>query len=84
MDVWGTLEQGAGVQWASVRLENAGGAWEGRAMGVASLPGRGDTIVIWYKGTGGYAGLSYFELITGLPPTAKIRGQIFPGDPLTP
>ncbi len=84
MDVWGTLEQGAGVQWASVRLENAGGAWEGRAMGVASLPGRGDTIVIWYTGTDGYAGLSYFELITGSPPTLKIRGQIFPGDPPTP
>jgi len=81
MDVWGTLDAGAGVQWASVRLENAGGAWDGRAMGVASLPGRGDTIVIWYKGTGGYAGLSYFELITGSPPTSKIQGQIFPGDP---
>ena len=84
MDVWGTLEQGAGVQWASVRLENAGGAWEGQAMGVASVPGRGDTIVIWYEGTGDYAGLSYFELITGSPPTYKIQGQIFPGDPPTP
>ena len=84
MDVWGTLDNGAGVQWASVRIENAGGAWDGHAMGVASLPGRGDTIVIWYKGSGDYAGLSYFELITGSPPTSKIQGQIFPGDPPTP
>ena len=83
MDVWGALDNGAGVQWGTVRLENAGGAWEGRLSGVASLPGRGDTIVIWYKGTGGYAGLSYFELITGSEPW-KIQGQIFPGDPPPP
>jgi hypothetical protein len=84
VDVWGRLDNGAGVQWASVRLENGGCAWEGRAMGVASLPGRGDTIVVWYRGSGDYAGLSYFERITGSFPTYKIPGQIFPGDPPTP
>jgi hypothetical protein len=83
MEVWGTLDNGAGVQWANVRLENAGGAWEGRQLGVASLPGRGDIMEFWYKGTGGYEGLSYFELITGSEPW-KIRGQIFPGDPPPP
>lgn len=31
-------------------------------------PGRRDTIVIWYKGTGGYAGLACFELVTGTGP----------------
>ena len=67
MDVWGTLDaNGAGVQWGSVRLENAGGAWEGRAAGVASYPQRGDIFVNWYKGTGGYEGLGYFELWTRL------------------
>ena len=86
MDVWGALDQGigAGVQWGTVRLENAGGAWEGRLAGVASLPGRGDIITIWYRGTGGYAGLAYFELVTGSPPTWKIQGQVFPGDPPPP
>ena len=83
VEVWGTLANGSGVQWASVRLENAGGAWEGRQLGVASLPGRGDTMELWYRGTGGYEGLSYFELITGSEPW-KIRGQIFPGDPPPP
>jgi hypothetical protein len=83
MDVWGTLDNGAGVQWASVRLENAGGAWEGRQLGVASLPGLGDTMEFWYPGTGGYEGLSYFALITGSEPW-KIQGQIFPGDPPPP
>ena len=71
------------VQWATVRLENAGGAWEGRLSGVASLPGRGDIMEFWYRGTGGYEGLSYFELVTGSEPW-KIQGQIFPGDPPPP
>jgi hypothetical protein len=86
MDVWGALDQGAGagVQWGTVRLDNAGGAWEGQLSGVASLPGRGDIIAIWYKGTSGYAGLAYFELVTGSPPTWKIQGQVFPGDPPPP
>jgi len=84
MDFWGTPAQGvgAGVQWGTVRLENAGGVWEGRLSGVYSS-GRGDSIVIWYTGTGGYAGLTYFALLTGGGPW-KIQGQIFPGDPPTP
>lgn len=84
-DWWGNaaLTSGALVQWATVRLENNGGAWDGQLTGVAALPDRGDTIVIWYKGTGGYAGLSYFELWTGSDPW-KIQGQVFPGDPPTP
>jgi hypothetical protein len=86
MDVWGALDRGigTGVQWGTVHLENTGGAWEGRLAGVASQPGRGDIITIWYRGTGGYAGLAYFELITGSPPTWKIQGQVFPGDPPPP
>ena len=80
MDVWGALDEGAGagVQWGTVRLENAGGAWEGQLSGVASLPGRGDIITIWYRGTGGYDGLAYFELVTGSPPTGRSRGRSSP------
>jgi len=85
IDLWGNVYAGRWglVQWGTVRLENDGGAWEGRAAGVASCPERGDTFVSWYKGTGGYAGLGYFELWTGYEPR-KIQGQIFPGDPPTP
>jgi len=85
MDFWGNPDagHGAGVQWASVRLENDGGAWEGRLLGVASLPGRGDTMEFWFTGTGGYEGLSYFALYSGSEPW-KIQGQIFPGDPPPP
>jgi hypothetical protein len=83
-DLWGNPSAGigAGVQWGTPRLENDGGAWEGRATGVVSLPGRGDVIVNWYMGTGGYEGLAYFELWTGSGPWT-IQGQLFPGSPPT-
>ncbi len=75
MDLWAGA---AGVQWGTARLENAGGTWEGRLSGAYSSA-RGDIIAIWYKGTGGYTGLSYFELWTGTGPWV-IQGQIFPGE----
>ena len=84
-DLWGDPDAGhfSLVQWATVRLENDGGAWEGRFRGGAALPGRGDAIVFWYRGTGHYAGMSYFELDTGQDPW-RIQGQVFPGDPPPP
>jgi hypothetical protein len=84
MDVWGNPYTGsaAGVQWGTVRLENTGGAWEGKLTGVYSSIG-GDQIMVWYAGTGGYEGLAYFELVTGTGPWT-IQGQIFPGDPPKP
>ncbi len=70
------------VQWGTARLVNAGGAWEGPYSGIFAT-GRGDIITTWYMGSGGYAGLSYYETIT-----ASKRGQgwaavglIFPGSP---
>lgn len=79
MDLWGTADDGAAVQWGTTRLANDGGAWEGTGSGVYSSD-RGDIIADWYKGTGGYAGLGYFELWTGNMPWT-ISGLIFPGDP---
>jgi hypothetical protein len=43
----------------------------------------GIIIAIWYKGTGGYAGWSYLELLTGQEPWT-IQGQVFSGNPPTP
>jgi hypothetical protein len=82
-DLWGTFNKGAAVQWGTSRLENAEGAWEGTGSGVWSSD-RGDIIAFWYKGTGAYEGLSYFELWTGRYEPWTIQGQIFPGDPPTP
>jgi hypothetical protein len=52
----------------------------------------GDVIAGWCKGTGGYAGLSYFQLLArpdlfGPNPGVNVTGvfgQVFPGDPPTP
>jgi hypothetical protein len=80
MDVWGDITQStaAGVQWGTVRIENGLGTWEGRFSGVASLPQPGDTIAEWYRGTGDYEGLAYFESVTGVCCTYVIRGRSSP------
>ena len=85
MDYWGTPDNrhGAIVQWGTGRLVAAGGAWDGRATGVYSTD-RGDTIVWWWTGTDGYAGLASFELMTGGNGGWTIQGQIFPGSPPDP
>ena len=84
MDYWGAPNgtDGAVVQWGTARLVTADGAWEGRATGVYS-PWQGDRIVFWWTGTGGYAGLTYFELLIGNG-SWTIEGQIFPGSPPQP
>ena len=84
-DVWGNPQDFELVQWMDIRIENDGGTWEGRLTGVASMPSPGDIIVGWYRGTGDYAGLTYFEQITGAGPWI-IEGLIFAGEPpaLTP
>jgi hypothetical protein len=84
MDYWGTPDRtsGALVQWGTARLTGPSGAWEGRATGVWSSE-RGDTIALWWTGTGGYAGLAYFELVTGGGPWT-VQGEIFPGSPPKP
>jgi hypothetical protein len=80
-DRWGDIQSGAAalVQWGTARIDNPGGSWEGTGSGVYSSD-RGDIIAIWYQGSGGYAGLGYFELVTAQGPF-MIRGLIFAGEP---
>ncbi len=40
-------------------------------------------ISVWFKGTEGYAGLTYHQWISGFPPY-HFTGLIFPGSPPTP
>jgi hypothetical protein len=79
MDHWDGPGNGALVQWGASRLNAGGSPWEGRATGVYSGD-RGDIIVWWWTGTGKYAGLACFELVTGMGPWS-MQGQIFPGSP---
>lgn len=89
--VWGTIDDGAGIQWGQSRSENAGGWW--LCTGTGIYDGRGDTIVNWCKGMGGHAGLAYFEVDTSMDPFGMIKpngadgtihSEIFPGEPPTP
>jgi hypothetical protein len=86
MDAWGEgLGNGALVQWSRrMELSNDGGAWVGTYAGFYT-PDTGDYIVIWYKGIGGYEGLSYVQWIEAPPghvtSGTEVLGLIFPGDP---
>lgn len=88
MDYWGdpNSDNGALVQWGDELIENDGGTWEGWASGIYSTD-RGDLIAVWFEGTGGYVGLSYFymadslDVADGMTNHWRVRGQIFPGTP---
>jgi hypothetical protein len=79
--------QGATVQWGTGRLENAGGAWDGTMTGSYSMP-RGDILLFWFKGSGGYEGLAYAMWAVLSPAevawTYAVDGIIFPGAPPAP
>jgi hypothetical protein len=86
MDGWGGGPNGPGalVQWSRrMELSNDGGTWAGTYAGFA-VPGIGDKIAIWYKGEGGYAGLSYVQWIEAAPGQVlggtPVIGLIYPGD----
>jgi hypothetical protein len=51
---------GSFVEWGTMHLENEGGAWEGSFSGVYTSE-TGDMLTVWFTGTGGYGGLSYFQ-----------------------
>lgn len=83
-DLWRTsMAHGAMVQWGSSVRTNDGGGWDGQGSGIFSTD-RGDIIAMWYQGTGGYGGLTLFELWTGTGPQWKIEGLIVPGTPPSP
>ena len=79
--------QSAHVQWGTGRLENAGGAWDGTMTGSYSTP-RGDILLFWFTGSGGYEGLSYAMWAVLSPAevawTYPVDGIIFPGSPPAP
>jgi hypothetical protein len=75
------------VEWGVVRLENDGGAWEGTYRGFFTAE-RGDDLVLWFTGTGSYAGLAYCQMARPAPGTVtsgyEFYGFIYPGVPPSP
>jgi len=83
-DVYGAAGVDATIPvWGKVRMENAGGGWDGQVSGV-SIGGGSAEIVIWWTGTEGYAGLGYWEHVTGYGAPWTIEGVILPGPPPAP
>jgi hypothetical protein len=78
---------GTHVQWGTGRLENTGGAWDGTMTGSYSTS-RGDLLLFWFRGSGGYEGLSYAMWAVLSPAevawTYPVDGIIFPGSPPAP
>jgi hypothetical protein len=81
-DGWGTLGNGAFVQWGAPRtITNDGGTWVGWFTGAYASP-TGDMITAWYEGAGAYEGLSFYEWIAGSGSGSyDVTGLIFPGAP---
>ena len=81
---WGDEPEVAMEEWGSLILENEGGVWVGTWTGVYTRE-TGDLISVWYEGSGGYAGLTFFEWTEAPPGTVmtgyEIVGLIFPGSP---
>ena len=67
------------MQWGEGRLETGGGTWEGTWSGVV-LPGLRDEITLWYRGSGGYDGLTLYLRVTGSAGDYDVEGLIFPAE----
>jgi hypothetical protein len=80
-DRWGTVYDGALVQWGKSRITNAGGGWVGRYTGIYT-PKTHDVMTWWFTGTGGYEGLSmYLWETTSGGFEATFHALVFPGEP---
>ncbi|MEN8113907.1 MAG: hypothetical protein ABFS21_05920 [Actinomycetota bacterium] len=85
IDRWGVSEQeGAQVQWGTIRIENEGGAWEADYTGIYTGE-TGDVFAALFTGTGGYEGLSYYQwAVETFGASWPTKGLVFPGEIQTP
>jgi hypothetical protein len=70
-----------GSQWATMRVVNDAGAWEGPCSGAAWDGGEGIAWSCWLTGTGAYTGWTYYRQLTkDLEETVmRATGAIYPG-----
>jgi len=80
VDTFGT----AGTQWATYRLENAGGAWEGTLTGLGWNEGNAIDMSGWLVGSGAYQGFTFYMHVRSGGFAMDIDGIIFPGSPPGP
>jgi hypothetical protein len=68
----------AQIRYGTVRLENDGGAWTGSFEGRMAPSGFIQTY--WFRGEGGYDGLSYIVTAGGNGNVWQSQGVIYPGE----
>lgn len=81
--ITGDINAGIGLNQSTYSLKNVGGTWDGTCAGAEWDSGSGAEIYCWMRGGGGYAGLTYFFVVS--EPTAgslALDGIIYPGSPL--
>ena len=69
-----------GVTWGTDRNVTAAGAWEGTWAGVM-YSGPVNDISAWLRGSGAYAGLTYYYGSVGPDARATVKGLIYAGSP---
>jgi hypothetical protein len=81
----GSTADGVGFQWGTMRIENAGGAWEGPWSGAYWGGLQSETgMAGWMIGSGAYEGLTVYLDIRGhAGPPADLVGVILPAEPPT-
>jgi hypothetical protein len=70
-----------GVEWGTLRIENAAGAWEGTISGAAWSDGNASDLSGWLVGSGDYAGFTYYVHSRSTTFNTVTEGIIFPGEP---
>jgi hypothetical protein len=81
--VGSTTEDGVGFQWGTLRIENAGGAWEGSFTAAYwdGLQSESDGAT-WLVGSGAYEGLTFHLRFRGHAVSpADLEGVILPAPP---
>jgi hypothetical protein len=80
VDAYGT----AGTQWATYRLVNAGGAWDGPVTGLSWNQGDASDMTGWLVGSGAYQGFTFYIHVRSSGFAMDIDGIIVPGSPPGP
>jgi hypothetical protein len=79
------LETGHGIDWGTLRVENAGGTWVGpyTGMGYASPEGRYSSTSAMLLGDGDHAGYTMSLWLDAFPgsPVGNVHGVIYKGQP---
>lgn len=66
-----------GREWATYRLENAGGTWEGACTGANYSEDVISIMACWLVGSGEYEGYTYYQFRDG----EQLKGVIYKGSP---